>query len=206
MSTTTDPVAAETPGEQTSESKQAHDKIINAAVELISESGPTAASAANIASRAAVSRGVVQRHCGGKQEIFAAIMLQSQQRFRDTLSAEQFYTGTLGQRVDRFIDAAWAHYQSAEYLAVLEILLATRVQPPSSTSENVNSAATSLDLWRSIFHEVNSSDEQMLADMQIVQSMLIGMNIPGALDSAMTATAVYLRRVKQILLALLTER
>lgn len=206
MSTTTEPVAAETPSEQTSNTEQSRDKIISAAVELINERGITAASAANIACRAAVSRGALQRHCGGKQEIFAAVMLQSQQRFRDTFSAEQFFTGTLGQRVDRFVDAAWAHYQSAEYVAVLEILMATRVQAPASALPNINSAATPLGLWRSIFHEVNNSDEQMLADMQVVQSMLIGMNVPGALDSAKTDTAVYLRRVKQILLALLTER
>lgn len=206
MSTTTEPVAAEALEEQTSKTEQTQGKIIDAAIELINESGLTAASVANIASRAAVPRGAVQRHCGGKQEIFAAIVLQSQRRFRDTLSAAQFYTGTLGQRVDRFVDAASAHYQSAEYIAVLEILLALRVQASSPVSDNMNSAATWLDLWRSIFHEINNADEQMLADMQVVQSMLVGMAVPGALDSATNDTAVYLRRVKQILLALLTER
>lgn len=208
MSTSAEPVATESFNKQAAKSRQTQDAIITATIELIEQGGLAATSAANIASQAGVSRGAVQHHCGGKQDIFTAIRQRAQQHFSDTLSSAHFYTGTLGQRVDRFVDAAWAHYQSAEYMAVMEILLAHRGQSAASSAAVCKDipAATELRLWRNIFHEVNNSDEQMLADMQIVQSMLIGAMLPRASDTAALDPTTYLRRVKQILLALLTER
>lgn len=208
MSTTAEPVAEEALGKQAAKSKRTQDNIIEAVVGLIQEGGFGAASSSKIARKAGVSWGAVQHHFGSKQEILEAIMLRSHQHFSDTLNAEQFYTGTLGQRVDRFVDTAWAHYQGAEYMAALEILLATRAQQAQSPASavNKNQAESQLGLWRSIFHEVNNSDEQLLGDIHIVHCMLIGATLQRVLDSSSIDLDIYLRRVKQILLALLTER
>ncbi|MGI9292737.1 MAG: TetR/AcrR family transcriptional regulator [Pseudomonadales bacterium] len=208
MSTIAEPVAAETLGKQAAKSKHTQDNIINAVVELIKDGGFAAASSSKIAEKAGVSWGAVQHHFGNKHEILEAIMQRSHQHFTDTLNAEQFYTGTLGQRVDRFVDTAWAHYQGAEYMAALEILLATRAQQAGSPDVDAHKmqAEAHLQLWRSIFHEVNNSNEQMLGDIQIVHCMLIGATIQRVLEPQSIDVGIYLRRVKQILLALLTEK
>ncbi|MGI9283969.1 MAG: TetR/AcrR family transcriptional regulator [Pseudomonadales bacterium] len=208
MPTIAEPVARETLGKQAAKSKHTQDNIINAVIVLIKEGGFAAASSSKIAQKAGVSWGAVQHHFGSKHEILEAIMLRSQQHFTATLNAEQFYTGTLGQRVDRFVDTAWAHYQGAEYMAALEILLATRAQQEQSSAMSIekNQAQAQLHLWRSIFPEATNSDEQLLDDIQIVHCMLIGATIQRVLESQSLEAGNYLRRVKQILLALLTEK
>lgn len=208
MPTNAEAVVEDKPGKQAAKSRRTQDSIINAVVALIKDGGFAAASSSKIAKKAGVSWGAVQHHFGGKEEILEAITLRSHRRFASLLKAEQFYTGTLGQRVDRFVDMSWAHYQGDEYMAALEILLATRAETkrPRDFSVNKLQAETHLQLWRRIFHESENTDEQMLGDIQVVHCMLIGATIQRVLEPQSVDIDNYLRRVKQILLALLTEK
>ena len=113
-------------GRQAAKSKATQDKLVNAVIELINEKGFSAASSTQIAKKAGVTWGAVQHHFGSKEEILEEVLQRSHRRFHETLSAKRFTTGDFDKRVGKYVDAAWAHYQGKEYMATMEILLATR--------------------------------------------------------------------------------
>ncbi|MGI9293074.1 MAG: TetR/AcrR family transcriptional regulator [Pseudomonadales bacterium] len=194
-------------GKQAAKSKRTRDKIISSVISLIRKGGFANASSAHIAKASGVSWGAVQHHFGSKDEILETVLDRCYSTFTGALQDQQFYTGTLGQRVDRFVEAAWAHYQGAEYMATMEILLATRARGSASSEVQANKiyAARHLDVWRDIFPECKVSDAHMQEAIHLVHCMLTGAVIEFVLEPNAFDATQYLHRTKQILYALLNE-
>lgn len=190
-------------GRQAAKSKATQDKIINAVIALIREGGFAAASSTRIARKAGVSWGAVQHHFGGKNEILEKVLERSHEKFNEALGGEEFTRGTLERRVERFVNAAWEHYRGDEYMATLEILLASRGEG-STGGINLNHRSH-LALWRRIFHDSTISDRAMQEAIYIVHCLLTGYVIELVLEPEFFDIKRYLLRLRRILLAMLTE-
>ncbi len=191
-------------GRQAAKSKATQDKIINAVIALIREGGFAAASSTRIARKAGVSWGAVQHHFGGKHEILEQVLARSHEKFDASMSGEEFTRGALEKRVERFINGAWEHYRGDEYMATLEILLASRAEGGDGASIKLNHHSH-LALWRRIFHDCPLTDRAMQEAIYTVHCMLTGYVIEVVLEPEFFDVKRYLQRLRRILLAMLTE-
>ena len=191
-------------GRQAAKSKLTQDNIINAVISLIKEKGFSAASSTQIAKRAGVTWGAVQYHFGGKEEILEEVLERSHMKFHRTLSAKPFTIGEPERRVAKYVDAAWHHYQGEEYMATMEILLATRGHGEASKDLSVSSRrGEHLKLGRRIFHDSKVSDKVLQDVIYIVHCMLTGMLIEIALEPDSFSSKVYTRYLKNIVSGML---
>jgi AcrR family transcriptional regulator len=191
-------------GRQAAKSRATQDKIINAVISLIKEKGYAAASSTQIAKRAGVTWGAVQHHFGGKEEILEEVLERSHLQFHRTLSAARFTTGTPDRRVAKYVDAAWYHYQGDEYMATMEILLATRGHGKVSNDLSISrSREEHLKLGRRIFHDSAASDKILQEVIYIVHCMLTGILIEMALEPRSFDPKIYTRHLKNIVMGLL---
>ncbi|MBA6413690.1 TetR/AcrR family transcriptional regulator [Parahaliea sp. F7430] len=191
------PADIEAMGLQAAKSKATQDQIINAVIGLIKEEGFSAASSSRIAKRAGVTWGAVQHHFGGKEEILEEVLQRSHLKFHEALSASRFTTGTAERRVAKYVDAAWFHYQGDEYMATMEILLATRGNGKASSDLSISrSRKAHLALARRIFHDSEASDRIFQEVIYTVHCMLTGLLIEIALEPQSFEPKPYLKRLK----------
>ena len=191
-------------GRQAAKSRRTQQAIINAVIELINQGGYAAASSTQIAGRAGESWGAVQHHFGGKHEILEAVLARSHETFVARLADPRYTRGTLQQRVARFVDAAWRHYQGGEFVAALEILLATRSARRAAPELRFDHGAH-LALWRRIFHEVALPDTRMQEAIYTVHCLLTGILVETVLEPASFDAKRYLKRLRRILVGMLGE-
>jgi AcrR family transcriptional regulator len=191
-------------GLQAAKSKATQDRIINAVISLIKEKGFASASSTQIARRAGFTWGAVQHHFGSKEEILEEVLKRSHLKFQQTLSAKRFTTGDSEQRVARYVDAAWQHYQGEEYMATMEILLATRGHSRNTKDLSISGTRVEhLELGRRIFHDSKVSDKVLQEAIYVVHCMLTGMLIELALEPDSFPSRVYIRHLKNIVLDML---
>ena len=189
---------------QAAKSLATRNRVISAVIGIIKEQGFAAASSTQIARRAGVTWGAVQHHFGSKEAILQEVLEHSHRTFQETLDDPDFARGSVAERVEKYVTAAWRHYQSDEYMAAMEILLATRGEGSRINDPLFNrSRADHLALGRRIFHESQASDRQVQEAVYCVHCMLTGVLLestlePGSFDG--TAYVGHLRRLVEDLL------
>lgn len=200
-------IAPEVLGHQAAKSRATQDRIINAVIGLIREKGYLAASSTEIAKRAGVTWGAVQHHFGGKDEILGEVLERSHRTFQQRLDDPSFAKGTPAKRVARYVDAAWAHYRGDEYMATMEILLASRGHGSAVEELSISrSREEHLALGRRIFHDSTASKKQLQETIYIVHCMLTGILIETVLEPAGFNPEIYTAHLKRIVKALLYPR
>lgn len=193
-------------GKQAAKSRRTQDAIINAVIELINQGGYAAASSTQIARKAGISWGAVQHHFGNKEEILKAVLERSHNIFVERLQSVSYKNCSLKTRVDRFVEAAWSHYQDKEYPAAMEILLASRANHNSQPEGIKFDQGSHLTLWRTVFHDVDIKDDQLQEVIYTLHLMLTGVLIESLLEfESSFDVARYLKRLKRIILEMLTE-
>jgi len=193
-------------GRQALKTKLTRQKIIGAVVSLLKEGGISAATSSRIAQRAGITWGAAQHHFGSKEEILAAVMELSHEEFMEAMADADLRRGTLADRVDRFIDRMWRHYQSDVYMAALEILLATRGfqdHTPSLLAER--QARGHLKTQREIFFDSRLDDKPLLDALVFVHSFMTGLTIERMFEHKMPNIDGHLKRIKWVLLTMLNE-
>ncbi len=202
-----DSTATETLGRQAAKSLATQDRIINAVIGLIREKGYRAASSTEIAKRAGVTWGAVQHHFGGKDEILGEVLERSHRRFQQRLDEPAFAKGTPAARVGRYVDAAWAHYCGDEYMATVEILLASRGHGAAIEDMSISrSREEHLALGRRIFHDSTASKQRLQEAIYIVHCMLTGILIETVLEPTGFNPKVYTGHLKRVVKTLLYPR
>jgi AcrR family transcriptional regulator len=196
--------ALEITGRQAAKSKATQDKIISAVIGLIREKGYVAASSTEIARRAGVTWGAVQHHFGSKEEILSEVLERSHRTFQHSLGDARFSRGTPKARVAKYVDLAWEHYRGDEYMATMEILLASRRH--GGTIENLSigrSREEHLALGWRIFHDSTASNQRMQEVIYIVHCMLTGTLMETVLEPVDFNARIYTGHLKKIVLGLL---
>ncbi len=191
-------------GLQAAKSKATQDKIINAVVGLIKEKGFSAASSAQIAKRAGITWGAVQHHFGSKEDILEEVLQRSHIKFQETLSSKRFTTGSAERRVAKYVDAAWYHYQGDEYMATMEILLATRGHGKASNDLSISrSRDAHMEMARTIFYDADVSDTVLQESIYMVHCLLTGILIEMALEPQSFSPSPYVKRLKAQIIQML---
>jgi AcrR family transcriptional regulator len=194
--------AVQAEGRQARKARETRARILNAVISIIQEGGFGSASSSRIAERAGVTWGAVQHHFGSKEDILRAIMALSHERFIALTSQQSIRHGTMADRVDRFVDAMWQHYQSDLYFAAVEILLASRGM--KLVQESVMGMRDSLlKMMRDTFPHSTISDDDIIEALIFTHCVLTGLTIEGALESTLRNLDRHKRRVKFILLSML---
>ena len=192
-------------GHQAQKAQRTREALINATISLIREGGFAAASSSKIAGRAGITWGAAQHHFGTKEDILTAILALAYDKYLTTMSAPSIRSGTLEERIGKFVDRMWTHYQTDVYLAALEILLATRADPihPARAWESRHGTAH-LRVVREIFFDSKLSQSKIQEILTFVHFCLMGMSIEGAFEAEVKNIGRHLQRLKTNVLLTLT--
>ncbi|ARN76061.1 TetR/AcrR family transcriptional regulator [Oceanicoccus sagamiensis] len=178
------------------ESQETRQKIVAAVIQLITDGGLEAASPQRISKLAGVSLGAVQNF-GNRTQLLDAVFLYGHEKYLSLVDHEELLQGTLHERVQLYVTMSWQHYQSDLYLAVLEILLATRSSRDASTYLQL---APELGEHhraqvRKIFPECSLDDRNLMEVMRSTHLFLTGLAIDKLLEPDLPNLGGYLRRV-----------
>jgi AcrR family transcriptional regulator len=191
-------------GHQALKAQRTRESLINATISLISEGGFTAASSSRIAERAGITWGAAQHHFGTKEDILDAILAQAYDSFVTTMASPSLRSGTLEERVSKFIERMWAHYQTDIYLVALEILLATRAEREHhERAWEERHGAAHLRVVREIFHDSKLGPARIQEALTFVHFCLTGISVDGAFETEVKNIGRHLQRLKTALLAML---
>ena len=122
------------------------------------------------------------------------------------MAAPSLRHGTLEERVDKFIDRMWAHYQTDIYLVALEILLATRAERHKLRAWEDHQGATHLSLVREIFADHEISAAKAREALTYVHFLMTGVSIEGAFEAKVKDIGRHIQRLKATLTLALTGK
>lgn len=184
------------------------EKVIVAAIDLITEEGIGAASRRRIAERAGVSWGAVQQIFSSQDQMLDAIFDRSTEQLWILLENRELKEGALSERVKMFVALCWRHYMSDIALATLEMLMATRSRRDLTSIKRFNDKHTSLQLKRvrEIFPETIAWDDREV--MEVLTSLhcgLTGLAVQTVFRPGMGNIGGYLRRFSRAMEIMLIE-
>jgi len=160
-------------------------RILAATVESIGDVGFQRTTSVEIARRSGVTWGAVQHHFGSKNGILGAILEDSFNRFSEGLMTafeDLGRSAPLGRRIDTFIDAAWAHFDTAHYRATFEILLEDAAPSKSRSASSRDDRSWQGEIlkawtriWRQLFPDVEIGRERAMLIQHYTISVLSGL-------------------------------
>lgn len=194
-------------GRQAQKTQQTQENILSAVVSLICEGGYAAATSSQIAERAGVSWGAVQHQFGSKERLLLQVIQRSFDTLNASLAAPSLREGGLDKRISSFVDTLWQHHSKDIGWASLEILLALRREPCTQQQAKLASLGISESCtasMREIFADCTLADDQVLDALIFVHSALQGLSIQDVFDVEPDYLARHIRRLKQVLYAMLS--
>lgn len=154
-------------------------KIIAAVVEVIARDGFQGLTAQQIAHRSGVTWGAVQHHFGDKDGILVAVLEDSFTRFAARLDAVEVDRISLERRVAFFVERAFEHFTSREYVSTFEILLdhLRRKDPPSPDGARwqLQMLRAWDRVWRRFFGDASLSRKRQLRLQHYTVAVLTGL-------------------------------
>lgn len=111
---------------QVERSAETRQKLIDAAIQIVHESGFSRLTVSDVARRAGLTSGAVQHHFASSRDLIRAVSEAVFPVFQ--LPIEDVGPGKLSleQRVHRLVDIYWSLYRLPEYLVFWELLFGTR--------------------------------------------------------------------------------
>ncbi len=115
---------------QRERSERARGKLLDSAIDLICENGFAGLRMSDIAARAGMTRGAIQHHFEGRDDVVIAILQEVEDRIsrgfdRSSIKPDM----TIERRLDALIEQFARQAMSPDYLAVLDIWMTTRAEP-----------------------------------------------------------------------------
>ncbi len=196
-------------GHQARKALATRERILQAVIELINESGFSGATSGQIARRAGITWGAVQHHFGTKDDILLAVIERSQQVYLSQLQSAQVAKGPLGQRIDHFVDAVWEHYRSDLYFAFSEIMRASRM---SAIGPSLNTFCISeeqekhIHIMASMFADYSVPSHRLKECFRFVHRFLAGFALDRIMEPSAPYEFVHIKRLKNELLQLVSEQ
>lgn len=150
-------------------------RIKTALVESIAELGFHRTTAAEISRRAGTSWGAAQHHFGDKNGILLAVLVDSFHLLVAELEGLPKDAATLEERVDQFVEGAWAHMRSPHYRSTFEILL--NLSFPEWDGQGAPLRSQTFETWNAIwgrfFPESGAATGQTLRQRVTLQYYVI---------------------------------
>ncbi len=174
----TDTNSRQKPRRRTQEERSAatRRRLIDAAVECLSDLGYLEATVEVVAERAGVSRGAVQHHFGSRNDLLIAVVHDFGLALAglNTIASDL----TVVERVNVAIDRSWELLRSPHFIAVVQIWLATRHIPKiiEITSKKIALYERELDReWQGLFSELPTPPTKIAVVRHIVLAALRGL-------------------------------
>ncbi|EGG28704.1 transcriptional regulator, TetR family protein [Aequoribacter fuscus] len=196
-------------GHQARKALATRERILQAVVELINESGFSGATSGQIARRAGITWGAVQHHFGTKDDILLAIIERSQQVYLDQLQSAQLAKGPLSQRIDHFVDAVWEHYRSDLYFAFSEIMRASRMSAigPSLSAFSISEEQEKhIQIMASMFADYAIPSQRLKECFRFVHRFLAGFALDRIMEPSAPYETIHIKRLKDELLQLVSDK
>jgi AcrR family transcriptional regulator len=151
-------------------------RLIDAAVECLSDLGYLEATVEVVAERAGVSRGAVQHHFGSRDDLLIAVVYDFGLALAglDTIASDL----TVVERVNAAVDRSWELVRSPHFIAVVQIWLATRHIPEvlKITSKKIALFEREMDRqWQNFFSELPAPPAKIAVVRHIVLAALRGL-------------------------------
>jgi len=109
------------------------ERVIQAAITCILQTGYYRASTNEIARVAGVTWGVIQHYFGTRERLMLAVLQDGARHFAETIENAHIDGQTTEERIRQLTDIVCSHYARPEYLADLQILLNMDHDPQTST-------------------------------------------------------------------------
>lgn len=186
--------------------KATRERILNAVVALINESGYSSASSTAIAKKAGITWGAVQHHYGNKEEILLAVLEMARDVYIQSLSDPALKSGSLEERIDLFVDIVWDHYKSDLYFAFTEIIMATRGAKTKLSLSKVRmnrQLEQHLQTTEEIFSGYKVSKQRLNDALRFVHRFLAGFAMDRILEPATPFEEIHIQRIKSELLSII---
>ena len=186
---------------QQARSEEARGRLLAAAIELICEQGFARTTLADVAARAGFTRGAIQHHFAGREELALEIIHSVEAQILASFDA--LSPGSeldVGARIDHLIDTLGAISRGRPYLAVVDIWLATRASAQLEgevRQSMLRSSASFKRLWLRIF--TGDVPAPVIADCRrVVVTLMRGVVVSQALISNGRAIEQTLETAKQM--------
>ena len=165
---------------QTERSTETRQKIIQAAVRIISESGFKKASLGQIAAEAGVTTGAIQHHFGDKAGILFAVIEMSFGQLSTSISTLNIEKEDMEHRITQFIEIIWGGYSDPLYWTSLEIIM--NMKNDCEFTERVRSYMSRIKsfidrMWMGTFWDTPASREHHIAAWRFLFNTLNGLAI-----------------------------
>lgn len=162
-------------------------RILDAVVASIAEVGFRHTTATRIAARAGVTWGAVQHHYGGKDGILAAVLDDTFARFAAHFDdMPDPATTALDVRARAFVARAWAHFGSAHFRSMFEILLqafgGADVQRATPGEQQLRMLDGFDRLWRRAFPEAKLARPRRVELESYTLATLMGLALQRAIS------------------------
>ena len=168
--------ASKTHAERSAETRG---KIVDAVVSCIAELGLKKTTTNAIAERAGVTWGALQHHFGGLDGCLIAAFDESFGRFVKTLGEPPASQMELQKRVEIFVERSWAHYSSAHYLSMFQLLLNDMFEVDDKqwqqSQQNIIHAMD--DVWKRFFQDVIPDKDKRRMLARYTHSVLTGLAV-----------------------------
>ncbi len=188
------------PGRQALKTRRTRGRLIDATIGLIRERGFAAATASNIARRAAITWGAAQHQFGSKEEILEAILQLAYAQYIEAMSAPGLSGGSRRQRARELVTRMWAHYQGDYYRVSLEILRATRgARAQRARAWEQRQGRAHLRVVRNVFPESHLSDAQLQEALTFTHCCLTGLAMEPLFKARVPHIGRHLARIAAML-------
>ena len=144
--------------------------LVEAAISALCELGYAGITTSEIARRAKCTTGAMQHHFGSKEDLLLAVLERLSTEFGQTYASfARFAKRPIEERSNHIVDSLWKYYEAPRYLAIWELYVGTRCDPPLHKICIRNRAqvlAACERAWLSAFSDLDA-DRQVLVDIMI---------------------------------------
>lgn len=153
-------------------------KLIDATIEVVNESGYSGLKASTITKRAGVTWGAVQHLFGNKENLLITVANRTYEELSLALRADISTESALEDRVGQIIEVTLRAYQTEAYLAMVEILRGSRAHEAFNKELLKRQRMVSEDVrntWLALFSNSGHDDATIDRAMNLVTLTLSGL-------------------------------
>ena len=188
------------PGRQALKTLRTRARLIEATIGLIRERGFSAATASNIARRAAITWGAAQHQFGSKEDILEAILALAYARYLEAMSVPGLRSGSRDQRARELVGRMWNHYQGDHYRVSLEILRATRcARAQRARAWEQRQGHAHVRVIRQLFPDSDLTDAQLREALTFTHCCLTGLSMERIFEARVSHIDRHLARIAGVL-------
>lgn len=194
---------------QADRSRHTREHVLSATVGLIRMEGLSSASPVRITRQSGMSWGAVQHHFGSKEELLKTIVRRSRDQFQQAVGEQEYAGLDLAERLSRFVDAAWEHYQSDVFLASVEITFWHRNNGLAIDGDIAGDAgrttARTREMACKVLEGTDGDVDGLMAATEYMHCVLTGLAFQKILVGEASQVALHLAQCKQVMVSMVSR-